>query len=80
VARVVTRFAFEDAANYLPPNIQRIRDARPELKLEETDAECVPRNAQAPAVNRIEALAYGGSGPKAAMPSTAEVQPVSLDL
>lgn len=80
VTKVVTRFAFEDAADYLPPNIQRIRAARPELKLEETDAECVPRDAQAPAVNRIEALAYGGSGPRAAISGAAEVQPASLDL
>lgn len=80
VSRVVTRFAFEDAVNYLPPNIQRIRGARPELKLEETDAECVPRDPEAPAVNRIEALAYGGAGPKAAIPAAAEVQPASLDL
>jgi hypothetical protein len=80
VSRLLTRFSFEDAVNYLPPSIQRIRDARPELKLEETDAECVPRDPQAPAVNRIEALAYGGAGPRAAMPAAPEALPTSLDL
>lgn len=80
VRKLVTRFAFEDAVNYLPPKLQRIRDARPELKLEETDAECVPRDPRAPAVNRIEALAYGGAGPRAAMPGVPEVRPASLDL
>ena len=34
----------------------------------------------APAINRIEALAYGGSGPKAALESSPEAQPVRLDL
>ncbi len=80
VVKVVTRFAFEDAVNYRPPDIQRIRDVRPELKLEETDAECVARDPRAPAVNRIEALAYGGAGPKAAFSGVPEVQPASLDL
>ncbi|MFP2932823.1 hypothetical protein ACLESO_48300 [Pyxidicoccus sp. 3LG] len=80
VTRLLTRFAFEDAVNYVPPEIARVREARPELRIEETDAECLPRDPLAPAVNRIEAVAYGGSGPRAAMEAMPEVVPVRLDL
>jgi hypothetical protein len=80
VTRMLTRYAFEDAINYMPPQLSRIREARPELRLEETDAECLPREPRAPAVNRIEALAYGGSGPKAALDASTPAVPVRYDL
>jgi hypothetical protein len=80
VTRLLTRYAFEDAVNYVPPEVARVREGRPELRIEETDAECVPRDPLAPAVNRIEAVAYGGSGPKAALEGVPQVVPVRLDL
>lgn len=80
VTWLLTRYAFEDAADYVPPAMARIQKVRPELRLEETDAECLPRASSEPAVNRIEALAYGGSGPRAAMEAVPEVIPVRLDL
>jgi hypothetical protein len=80
VTRMLTRYAFEDAVGYVPPELPRVQKVRPELRLEETDAECLPRAPFAPAVNRIEALAYGGSGPRAAMHAVPEVAPVRLDL
>ncbi|NMO19494.1 hypothetical protein HPC49_48280 [Pyxidicoccus fallax] len=80
VTRMLTRYAFEDTVNYVPPQLPRVREARPELRIEETDAECLPREPHAPAVNRIEAIAYGGSGPKAALGSSPEVIPVQHDL
>ncbi len=80
VTRELTRYAFEDAVNYVPPQLTRVRELRPELRLEETTAECLPRAPSAPAVNRIEALAYGGSGPRAALEALPEVTPVRLDL
>lgn len=66
MTRILSRYAFEDAVNYLPPRIDRLEEARPELKLQETEAECMPRDPRAPRTNRIEALAYGGAGPRAA--------------
>lgn len=66
VTRILSRYAFEDAVNYVPPRIDRIGESRPELKLQETEAECQPRAPRAPRTNRIEALAYGGAGPRAA--------------
>lgn len=80
VTRLLTRFAFEDAVNYVPPQLTRVREARPELRIEETDAECLPRDPSAPAGNRIEAVAYGGSGPKAALQAVPEVLPARFDL
>lgn len=80
VTRMLTRYAFEDAINYMPPQVSRIREVRPELRLEETDAECLPREPRAPAVNRIEAMAYGGSGPKAALDAAAPAVPVRYEL
>ncbi|MCP3064443.1 hypothetical protein LXT21_37285 [Myxococcus sp. K38C18041901] len=65
--RLLTRYAFEDAVNYVPPRIERMGEHRPELKLQETEAECYPRDPAAPGVNRIEAMAYGGAGPRAAL-------------
>ncbi|MFY2559497.1 hypothetical protein ACN469_17825 [Corallococcus terminator] len=66
VTRMLTRYAFEDAVNYVPPRIDRIAQSRTELKLQESEAECLPRDPRAPRTNRIEAVAYGGSGPRAA--------------
>ena len=56
----------------------RAEDVR--ARIEETGAECLPRNPAAPAINRIEAVAYGGAGPKAALEAHPEVVPVQLDL
>ncbi|WP_426731438.1 hypothetical protein [Myxococcus faecalis] len=64
--RPLTRYAFEDAVSYVPPRIERMGKHRPELKLQETEAECYPRDPASPGVNRIEAMAYGGAGPRAA--------------
>jgi hypothetical protein len=80
VVKNLTRYAFEDAVNYVPPELSRIQEARPALRIEETRAECLPRLSSAPTVNRIEAIAYGGSGPKAAMQALPDVMPVRLDL
>lgn len=80
VVRHVTRYAFEDAVNYLPPETSRVQEARPALRIEETQAECVPRPSSSPKGNRIEAIAYGGSGPKAALQALPDVRPVRLDL
>jgi hypothetical protein len=80
VTRLLTRYAFEDAVSYVPPELSRIQKVRPELRLEETSAECLPRGPFDPAVNRIEALAYGGSGPKAAIEAMPDIVPVRLDL
>ncbi|WP_241759301.1 hypothetical protein [Pyxidicoccus parkwayensis] len=80
VTRLLTRYAFEDAVNYVPPEPSRIQQVRPALRLEETGAECLPRLPSTPAVNRIEAIAYGGAGPRAAMQATPDVLPVRLDL
>ncbi|NTX02341.1 hypothetical protein [Myxococcus sp. CA040A] len=73
--RILSRYAFEDAVDYVPPRIERLLESRPELKLLETEAECLPRDPLAPRTNRIEALAYGGSGPRAAFLDVPPVAP-----
>ncbi|QSQ15810.1 hypothetical protein [Myxococcus landrumensis] len=66
VKRVVTRYAFEDAVDFAPLRADRLEQARPELRLWASEAECVPRDPLSPLGNRLEAQAYGGSGPRAA--------------
>lgn len=66
VKRVVTRYAFEDAVGFAPLRAERLVAARPNLKLGEAEAECVPRDPLSPLGHRIEAMAYGGAGPRAA--------------
>ncbi|AGC45220.1 hypothetical protein MYSTI_03914 [Myxococcus stipitatus DSM 14675] len=66
VKRVVTRYAFEDAVDFAPMRADRLMQARPELRLWASEAECVPRDPLSPLGNRLEAQAYGGAGPRAA--------------
>ncbi|WP_338866519.1 hypothetical protein [Myxococcus stipitatus] len=66
VQRWVTRYAFEDAVGFEPLRVERLVEARPNLRLGEAEAECVPRDPLSPLGNRIEAMAYGGAGPRAA--------------
>ncbi|NVJ24884.1 hypothetical protein HUW62_27025 [Myxococcus sp. AM011] len=80
VTRTLTRYAFEDAVNYMPPRIERIVESRPELNLQESVAECLPRDPRAPRTNRIEALAYGGSGPRAAFLELPALAPVEAPV
>ncbi|MFP2959962.1 hypothetical protein ACLEPN_19550 [Myxococcus sp. 1LA] len=76
VDRYLPRYAFQAAVQYVPPIPYRLRDARPELALAESRAECVPMDPFAPTVNRIEAVVYGGAGPKAALEAALQVHPV----
>ncbi|WP_342381795.1 hypothetical protein NVS55_19555 [Myxococcus stipitatus] len=66
VERVVSRYAFEDAVDFVPLRADRLEQARPDLRLWASEAECVPRDPLAPSGNRLEAQAYGGAGPRAA--------------
>ncbi|MCE9670248.1 hypothetical protein LY474_20835 [Myxococcus stipitatus] len=82
VTRYRYQYGFEAAAGYTPLNPQRLLAARPGLVLVQSDAECIPRPPHAPRNNRIEALAFGGVGPDAALfvPAPDEVAASTLEL
>ncbi|MCP3100433.1 hypothetical protein LZ198_16305 [Myxococcus sp. K15C18031901] len=67
VMRYRYRYGFEAAAGYTPLNARRLLAVRPDLSLAQSEAECVPRAPDAPRNNRLEAIAFGGAGPEAAL-------------
>ncbi|MCP3100432.1 hypothetical protein LZ198_16300 [Myxococcus sp. K15C18031901] len=67
VTRYRSLYRFEDAVGFTPPRAELIRQARPGLRLVRSGAECVLLAPDAPRGNRIEAIAYGGQGPDAAL-------------
>ncbi|AKQ65998.1 hypothetical protein A176_002910 [Myxococcus hansupus] len=76
----VDRYVFQADVNYVPPLTYRIQQARPELALVEDRAACVPATPFSPSVNRIEAVVYGGAGPKAALEAAFRMHPVRTYL
>ncbi|GHG77378.1 hypothetical protein [Comamonas sp. JC664] len=80
VEHALSRYAFQEDVNYVPPITYRIQQTRPDLPLAEADAECVPASPHAPANNRIEAVIHGGEGPKATLKADRGVHPVRTYL
>ncbi|GHG76856.1 hypothetical protein [Comamonas sp. JC664] len=80
VMHEVERYVFQADVNYVPPLTYRIQQTRPELALVEDRAACVPATPYSPTVNRIEAVVYGGAGPKAALEAALRVHPVRMYL
>ncbi|WP_426752411.1 hypothetical protein [Myxococcus sp. Y35] len=80
VTQSLSRYAFQADVDYVPPMTYRIQQVRPELALAEARAQCVPASPFSPSVNRIEAVVYGGAGPKAALEASLRMHPVRTYL
>ncbi|MFP2957693.1 hypothetical protein ACLEPN_07645 [Myxococcus sp. 1LA] len=80
VEHALTRYAVQEAVQYVPPITYLIQQARPELALVEDTATCVPASPFSPSHNRIEAVVHGGAGPRAALDAALRVHPVRMYL